>query len=94
MSWKYTHGENDDPLGPGTYVSEAHGVTFDPPLSEAEVGALIGMMSEKAEVFVKQCVQANAQLRKHLPEPGSKRELAMKILMLLIDSHRATTGEV
>ena len=94
MSWKYTHGENDDPLGPGTYVSEAHGVKFDPPLPVAEVGNLIGTISEKAEVFVNQCVKANAELRKHLPEPGSKRELAMKVLMLLLDAHREKTGEV
>ena len=30
--------------GPKTYVAEAYGVKFNPPLAQAEVGALIGKL--------------------------------------------------
>ena len=51
--WKMVHGEGDDPLGPKTYVAEAYGVKFNPPISQVEVGALIAKLGKAMREYVK-----------------------------------------
>ena len=94
MNWKTIHGEGDDPLLPGTYVAEAHGVKFDPPVKVTDVAKMIQQVGAQARVFVKEIVLVNKKLRKALPESGTQmRQLAGRILEQILDAHREETGE-
>ena len=91
--WKMVHGEGDDPLGPKTYVAEAYGVKFNPPLAQAEVGALIGKLGLAMREYVKTIVDANTKMRKAVPDDKTKKALAEKILLQIMENHREETGQ-
>lgn len=91
--WKMVHGEGDDPLGPKTYVAEAYGVKFNPPLAQAEVGALIGKLGVAMREYVQTIVDANTKMRKAVPSDKTKKALAEKILFHIMEGHREATGQ-
>ena len=61
--WKYVHGKGDDPLGAPTYVESAYGVKFDPPVSQAEMGKMIGTLGASVRQYVEETVAANKKLK-------------------------------
>lgn len=87
------HGEGDDPLGPKTYVAEAYGVKFNPPIAQAEVGALIAKLGKAMREYVETIVSANNKMRKSVPSDKNLKMLAEKILQQIIENHRAETGQ-
>ena len=91
--WKMVHGKDDDPLGPATYVAEAYGVKFNPPIAQAEVGALIGKLGVAMREYVATIVAANDKMRKAVPLEKSKKALAENILRHIMESHRKETGQ-
>lgn len=91
--WKMVHGERDDPLGPKTYVAEAYGVKFNPPIAQAEVGALIAKLGKAMREYVVTIVTANEKMRKSVPSDKSKKALAERILQQILENHRAETGQ-
>jgi hypothetical protein len=91
--WKMVHGEGDDPLGPKTYVAEAYGVKFNPPIAQAEVGALIAKLGKAMREYVVTIVTANEKMRKSVPSDKSQKALAEKILQQILENHRAETGQ-
>jgi len=91
--WKMVHGEGDDPLGPKTYVAEAYGVKFNPPLAQAEVGALISKLGVAMREYVATIVAANDKMRKAVPSEKSKKALAENILRHIMENHREETGQ-
>jgi len=94
MKWKIIHGEGDDPLLPGTYVVEAHGIKFDPPVKLVDVGHVIQQVGAQARVFVGEIIEVNKKLRRGLPKSGTPlRRLAGKVLEQVLDAHREETGE-
>lgn len=91
--WKMVHGEGDDPLGPKTYVAEAYGVKFNPPIAQAEVGALIGKLGKAMREYVATVVAANDKMRAHVPSDKAQKALAENILRQIMENHRKETGQ-
>ena len=78
--WKYVHGKGDDPLGAPTYVESAYGVKFDPPVSQAEMGKIIGTLGASVRQYVEETIAANKKLKNAMPKDESHRALARKLL--------------
>jgi len=94
MNWKTIHGEGDDPLMPGTYVIEAHGVTFDPPVKVTDVAKAIQRIGAAARTYVHECIETNKKLRKSLPDDSPQmRDLGRRVLEQILDAHREKTGQ-
>ena len=91
--WKMVHGEGDDPLGPKTYVAEAYGVKFNPPISQAEVGALIAKLGKAMREYVKTITDAHDKMYKSIPDDKSMKALAQNILRQIVANHRKETGQ-
>jgi hypothetical protein len=93
MNWKTIHGEGDDPLMPGTYVVEAHGITFDPPVKMTEVARAIQKIGAAARIYMRECIETNKKIRKALPKGAQMNAFGRKILEQILDAHREETGE-
>ena len=91
--WKYVHGKGDDPLGAPTYVESAYGVKFDPPVSQAEMGKMIGTLGASVRQYVEESIAANKKLKNAMPEDESHRALARKLLNEIMKQHQEETGE-
>lgn len=90
--WKMVHGEGDDPLGPKTFVAEAYGVKFNPPIHQVEIGTLIASLGKAMRTYVGEIVEANDKMRRSIPSDKSKKALAEKILSQIVNNHREETG--
>lgn len=91
--WKYVHGKGDDPLGAPTYVESAYGVKFDPPVSQAEMGKMIGTLGASVRQYVEETIAANKKLKNAMPKNESHRALARKLLNEVMKQHQEETGE-
>lgn len=91
--WVYVHGEGDDPLGTPTYVEYAYGVKFDPPVSQTEMGKMIGTLGASVRQYVEETVAANKKLKKAMPKDESHKALARKLLNEIMKQHQEETGE-
>lgn len=91
--WKYVHGKGDDPLGTPTYVASAHGVKFDPPVSQAEMGKMIATLGTSVRQYVEETIAANKKLKQGMPKDESHRALARKLLNEIMKQHQEETGE-
>lgn len=91
--WKYVHGEGDDPLGAPSYVSQAYGVKFDPPMPQAKMGKVIATLGTAARQYVEAMIKANNELKKATPEDASLKALAEKLLTQVLKQHQQETGE-
>lgn len=91
--WKYVHGKGDDPLGAPSYVSQAYGVKFDPPMPQAEMGKVIATLGTAARQYVEAMISANDKLKKATPEDSSLKALAEKLLAQVLKQHQQETGE-
>ena len=90
--WRYVHGEGDDPLGAPTYVASAYGVKFDPPVSQTEMGRMIGTLGNAVRLYVEQMITANDQLSAAVPEDESQKALAGKLMEQILKEHQKETG--
>ncbi len=91
--WKYVHGKGDDPMGAPTYVAFAHGVKFDPPVSQVEMGKMIGTLGAAARQYVDAMVKANDKLKSAVPQDASQKALAEKLMEQILKERQSETGE-
>jgi len=91
--WKYIHGKGDDPLGAPTYVESAYGVKFDPPVSQADMGKMIGVLGASVRQYVEEMIAANHKLKNAMPRDASQKVLAEKLLAEVLKVHQQETGE-
>ena len=92
-AWEYVHGKGDDPLGAPTYVKNAYGVKFDPPVPQSEMGKIIGVLGTSVRQYVEEMVAANEKLRAGMPSDVNQKALAEKLLEEILKRHQEETGE-